>query len=442
MSHQGDPRRARPNPPPRISNALTLRTTSNNDFVITGPATGQQTNLVSVVTVNGETRTIFRGDDDTGHFASLVTRGGAPRDTPIEGIMRLATNHATRRRMLRDAHLLDEFEARHEQASRRVVELDDEGREIEPEHEPGPDRQSRTLNPRRRAEKKNRHRSRSRETYRSRSRDTPVPLAGAVLAAEPAQIAPDELLRPLAEPRVRLDEASLLIETALSAPDEPALLASDEPRPLLVEAAMPAPAEPVPSAPDESRPLLVEALPAPAEPALPAPDESIPLLVEAALLAPAEPLRLPAPAEPLRLLAPDEPPRLLAEPRPPLAPRGRRGQKAPRKAPEEPPRTFGDYAVARNNWVAEDTRTCGVCNRRGHMVEDCVDCSDDGLLHGCPICNAAHDLGSCQEYINANDERKLEILVDNRENMPPLFISEETTWHEYVYGRVHQGYTF
>ncbi|KAH7311203.1 hypothetical protein B0I35DRAFT_411444 [Stachybotrys elegans] len=80
---------------------------------------------------------------------------------------------------------------------------------------------------------------------------------------------------------------------------------------------------------------------------------------------------------------------------------------------------------------------CGVCGREGHKVVDCIECNHaDGLLHGCTLCNEQHDIGTCTKFLALSDEEKIATILHGRVNMPPLYISNQTTWHQIVYHHI------
>ncbi|KAF4333742.1 hypothetical protein FBEOM_12429 [Fusarium beomiforme] len=64
-------------------------------------------------------------------------------------------------------------------------------------------------------------------------------------------------------------------------------------------------------------------------------------------------------------------------------------------------------------------RTCAGCGSRTHLLSRCLHAGPDGLMHGCSICNTLeHNLTECSEYRSKNVNQKVDIVVQDRGNMP------------------------
>ncbi|KAH7310870.1 hypothetical protein B0I35DRAFT_482148 [Stachybotrys elegans] len=96
--------------------------------------------------------------------------------------------------------------------------------------------------------------------------------------------------------------------------------------------------------------------------------------------------------------------------------------------------TMADTA---DNGVLEErssSLTCGYCGKKGHALVHCIVPLAKEPLHGCAVCNTkAHDLGRCNLFNAMTLAAKFDLVVTQRANMQPFFISKETPWHKLAY---------
>ncbi|KAK7425099.1 hypothetical protein QQX98_000013 [Neonectria punicea] len=77
--------------------------------------------------------------------------------------------------------------------------------------------------------------------------------------------------------------------------------------------------------------------------------------------------------------------------------------------------------------IIDPMEACASCGSQNHQLVGCLSASHNGLMLGCPLCNAlTHDVKYCMSIQNLDLLQKVDLFLVKRANMPPFH--EDEPW--------------